>query len=110
MGFLKGQPRHPDAGRKPGTKNKKTVLRVRDVLSERDINPAQKILDLIPILEPEEQLKAWGLLLSYCEVKPSENENPPEHSQEDIIEKLKDVSDSNLMKVIEFQKKADEEN
>lgn len=110
MGFQKGKPRHPDAGRKPGSKNKKTVLRVKEILAESGINPTEEILKLIPILEPEEQLKAWGLLLSYCEVKPREDEAPPIEGTEDLAEKLRDVSDSNLIKVIEFQRKADEEN
>lgn len=79
------------------------------MLAEKDINPTEKILQIIPYLEPSDQLKAWGLLLSYCEVKPTENEVPPEGSTEDLVERLKDVSDNNLMKVIQLQRKADEE-
>lgn len=76
MAFEKGQPRHPNAGRKKGTPNKKKLVKAADILAEKDINPASEILKLINTgtLEPKDELKAWSELLSYCQAKPKETE------------------------------------
>lgn len=101
--------RHPNAGRRIGTPNKKSILRVSEVLIAKEVNPTEEILKLIPLLEPEDQLKAWGLLLSYTETKPRENDEDPKESTADVVQQLRDVSDSKLIAVIEHQKKSPHE-
>lgn len=70
--FKKGQPRHPDAGRKAGSPNKKRVAKVSDYLAEKDINPTAEILKLIPHMDYPDAAKAWLDLLSYTQAKPKE--------------------------------------
>lgn len=70
MGFLKGQTRPVGSGRKKGTPNRKRVPKVQDFLTERDINPAEEIIKLIPNLETKDQVAAWFELLSYIDSKP----------------------------------------
>lgn len=98
--------RHPDAGRKFGSKNKRTVLNVKSVLAERNLNAAEAILELIPLLDYSDQLRAWGLLLSYCEPKPTEIVQDVKSTSEEIIEQLKDVSDEKLIEAIDYKGKA----
>lgn len=102
MAFQKGQGRPPGAGRKPGTPNKKTVLKVEEILSTAGINPIEKVLQLITELEPRDQVKYWLELQSYCEAKPKEAENVDDTPDElTLIEQLRDVSDSVLLSIVE---------
>lgn len=81
MSFIKGQPRPPNAGRKPGSKNKKRVPRVVDFLAENDINPVAQILSILgakdasgqyTLKNPKDRADIWLDLLSYCQGKPKE--------------------------------------
>jgi hypothetical protein len=98
MAFEKGKPRPISSGRKPGSKNKKSIIRVKDLLAERDINPAQKILELIPELPPWDQIDAWMDLLSYCEAKPKAMEFDP--SEDEFDEDFEDIETERLLKVL----------
>jgi hypothetical protein len=103
MAFQPGQGRPPGSGRKPGSQNKKSVAKVADVLAERDINPVAEILALIPELPyASQKIKAYMDLLSYCEAKPKEIESSPDDlpTDEDLINQLKDVSDSALLTLV----------
>lgn len=87
MKFQKGMPRPINSGRKKGSKNKKKIARVSDVLTEKDINPAEKILELIPFLDEKDAIEAWFDLLSYCQSKPKqveEEEIDPDEGMEDL--------------------------
>ncbi len=59
-------------GRLKGTPNAKRLLKVEEVLIEKGYCPVAVILELIPHLEPEDQVKSWFNLLSYCQAKPKE--------------------------------------
>lgn len=69
MQFQKGQPRPENAGRKKGSKNKRSVPKVAEYLAEQDINPVQKILDLLKDrkLSTSAKIQVWKDLLSYCQ-------------------------------------------
>ncbi|HEY8270749.1 MAG TPA: hypothetical protein VIG33_07650 [Pseudobdellovibrionaceae bacterium] len=69
--FAKGMKKVEGSGRKPGTPNKKSLLRVEEVLAEKNVNPTEEILAIIPSLDPNEQVRAWGMLLSYIQPKPA---------------------------------------
>lgn len=97
--FIKGQPRHPGAGRQKGSKNKKKIAKVADLLAEKDINPVERILAIIPTLEPQDQVKSWLDLLSYCEAKPKAIEMPVGGDDEDL-EDFEDVSNEDLLKIV----------
>ena len=99
MGFQKGQPRPPGAGRRKGSKNIKKVARVADYLAERDINPAEKILDLIANggLEARDKVNAWLDLLSYCQAKPKAvDEDGDDQDDEDF----EGVATEDLLKLV----------
>lgn len=70
MPFKKGQSKHPNSGRKPGVANKKKILKANEVLSNKDINPTEEILKLIPDLNARDQVETWKFLLSFLEAKP----------------------------------------
>jgi hypothetical protein len=113
MKFQKGMPKPETSGRKPGSKNKKTILRVEEVLSENEVNPTEEILAIIPILDPNEQLKAWGMLLAYIQGKPSngtpeggsirkdENEEKTVLTIEDVLVLTSDIPTEHLITMYE---------
>lgn len=100
MTFVPGQPKPANSGRRKGTPNKKTVLRVSDVLAEKGINPTEKILELLPKLKESEQIHVWFELLSYLEPKPApekKDEDDPGDAGEDltteqILDMVRDVT------------------
>ena len=59
-----GKPRHPNAGRRKGVLNKKSLL-VREVLENHGINLAEQIVVRLPKLSTLEQVKALAQLLPY---------------------------------------------
>jgi hypothetical protein len=66
-------PRRP--GRPFGSKSKSKVLRVDEFLSEAGINPVEKLMKLMPELEPKEQARVWLELQSYCTAKSKDAES-----------------------------------
>jgi len=56
-------------GRTKGTPNKRQGFSVASLLTEKNIDPIQKILELLPGLEGKDQLRAWLELLQYCDAK-----------------------------------------
>jgi hypothetical protein len=63
--FEKGMKRSPTAGRKPGTRNKKSLL-VLEVLENNGIDIVQRIIEELPALKPVERVDALTKLLPYC--------------------------------------------
>lgn len=106
MRFKKGEPRPEGAGRKKGSLNKKTIMKARDVLSAQDINPTERILTLIPTLDPQDQLKAWFELLSYTEAKVKESDDTDPDDDPDEMDQLRDVSEETLLKLIRQDKES----
>lgn len=96
-------PKPEGSGRKPGSKNKKTVMRTKEVLAELDVNPTTEILKLMEYLEPADQLKAWTTLLGYTEPKPKEE--PADDSNDESPDELRDVSNSTLIEFIKLNQK-----
>lgn len=70
--FVKGQPKPPGSGRKKGSKNKKRLARVADVLAEADLHPIKEVVQILLSgnLKDGERAKLWLELQSYCEAKP----------------------------------------
>lgn len=105
MGFQKGQPRPANAGRKKGSKNKRKVARVADILAEKGINPVDEILKLIngkdekgkPLLGPSLKLTAWFDLQSYCQAKPKALDNEPNDIDP---EEFEDVTTADLLTIV----------
>lgn len=60
MGFKKGEKRHPDAGRKAGVKNKRTIhFDLQAKCDAAGVDPFQKLLEyLVYPCEPELRLQA----------------------------------------------------
>ncbi len=85
MPFAPGHKKHPDSGRKLGQKNRKTILKAKDVLFDKSINPVEEILKLMPELKPSERLDAWKFLMNYIEpkVKEQSNDEDAEESSEE---------------------------
>lgn len=108
MAFVKGMPRPANAGRKKGSKNKKTLLRVADVFADKNIEPVTEILRLIDQLdEPRDKLKAWLELLSYCQAKPRDEMPPDDGDEADaLIENFENVTDETLMKIATMKNEA----
>ena len=52
-------------GRKVGTPNKAS-LKLLDQLIERNLNPVEEIIKLLPLVDANKKLDAWLKLLSYC--------------------------------------------
>lgn len=69
-------------GRKPGSKNKKKVIKVADFVAENDINVPKLWLEAImAILEPEAKAKALAEFNKWVATMPKErdesDDNPP---------------------------------
>lgn len=62
--FRPGDKKPETSGRKPGTPNKRTTMLV-DTLDSLEIEPIRKIVDLLPMLEPKEQVGVYLDLLAY---------------------------------------------
>lgn len=99
MTFYKGMPKPPGSGRKPGSKNKKRVAKVADLLAEKDINPVDQILNLIPSLDEEGQVNAWLDLLAYCQAKPKVDDS---FDDDDDIDEFDDIPTEELLRIIKL--------
>lgn len=99
MKFEKGQPKPESSGRKKGTPNKKKIVKVADLLAEQNINPAEKILNIIPTLDPEDQVKAWLDLLSYCEAKPKDQGPDGDGDDDNDPDELDEVPLDNILEI-----------
>ncbi len=111
--FVKGQKRPENAGRKKGSLNKKTVMKVADYLADNDINPAQEAVNAIKYMTDDKaKFDAWIDLIAYCEAKPKAVEvnetDAITESDENILEKYKDVSTEHLALIYNINKKSRE--
>lgn len=62
--FQPGQPKPAGSGRKPGTPNRATQ-QLREILEAEGLDPAKKLAQLLPSLEPEKQADVCLALLKY---------------------------------------------
>lgn len=89
MAFVKGAPRPPNAGRKKGSKNKKTLLKVSDYLLQNNINIAQEIWASIQLInDPVDKTKLLLDLLRFVEA-PKKEETTDDTKQSIIINYVK---------------------
>lgn len=117
--FIKGMPRPSNSGRQKGSQNKKRVIKVAELLAERDINPAQKIVEIIEwaekgeitgindikkYLTAKERADIWLDLLSYCEAKPKAIESLYDDGFNS--ENFEDVSSEDLLKIVKDSNEA----
>lgn len=74
MAFKKGDPKPPGSGIKKGQQMRRTVLRIEDYLLDKKIHPMERILALLPSLDPADQVKTWLQIIKYIEpeLKPIE--------------------------------------
>lgn len=56
----------------PAGRPRKLMKRPDEILAEQSLSPIHEILKLLPDLRPNEKLKVWLELLSYCHAKPRE--------------------------------------
>lgn len=75
----------------------KKLLRVADILANLNRHPVTEIIQLIPALEPEDQLKAWTALLRYVQAPPVGKPEEDEESQPTL--NLATMSDAELEKL-----------
>lgn len=98
MTFKQGKPK--TGGRKKGTPNKKTLLKVEAYLSQANFHPVEQIIKLIPNLPAEEAVKACFNLLKY--IQPEYRPTEGTHSQDEDPEEnpLDDLSEAELIKLV----------
>lgn len=91
MSFKVG--RQKTGGRQIGTPNKRTSHLV-DVLNEMDVDPVRAIMELLPALEPKEQVDVYRDLMTYLYPKRKAIEH--NHNIESIT--INEMSDEELEK------------
>lgn len=67
VGRPRGQGKTPGSGRKKGSLNKKTLLRVDEVLERHGTHPIDEIIALMPELMPHERVRTWLELMKYLQ-------------------------------------------
>ena len=67
MAFKKGDVKPAGSGRQKGTKNKKTLLTVEQILLENDVNPIQKLIEIALGGECSysEEISCWKEIAKY---------------------------------------------
>ncbi len=91
--FKPGDKRPENAGRKPGTLNKKTML-LFETLETLRVDPVREIIDLLPALEPKDKVNVYLDLLGYIYPKrkaiefSEETENKFEHFKDYDVREL----------------------
>lgn len=110
MPFKPGDKKPLNSGRKKGSPNKKRVPRVADFLAANDINPAQKILEIIAadqkLAEKDRMSRGtmigvWMDLLEWCQPKPKEFDP----DEDEIPEELQEAKTATLLKIIKDNNK-----
>ncbi|MGZ3796475.1 MAG: hypothetical protein ACXVB1_08925 [Pseudobdellovibrionaceae bacterium] len=100
MAFQKGQPRPANAGKKKGSVHNISRKKVSQILAEKNKEPVEEIMRLMPMLEPRDQAKLWLDLLSYCQAKPTVYESDDNTDpNNDLVEKFKHVTDATLISI-----------
>lgn len=94
----------PNSGAKKGHTYKKSIMRVDEVLAEKNINPTEELLRLMPEFDLDQKLRAWGLILTYSQSKPVDK-TIDDDTKNDISERLKDITDEQLIRAIEYKDK-----
>lgn len=89
--FKKGDSKPALSGRKKGSLNKKTILSVDQILADKDINPTEEILKLIPTLSDGGKIQAWFELLSYTQAKPKPSEDTAKDASDDEVLTMADI-------------------
>lgn len=85
MPFVKGMKKHPLSGKVKGSTHSITFPKARDEILKSGKNPIAEILNLIPILEPKDQIKSWFEILSWLEAKPKEILETTDESNLEVI-------------------------
>lgn len=98
--FQKGQTKPLGSGRKPGQPNKGKLLRVEEVMKERSFHVAEFLIDLLPGLPPDLQVKVALELLSYTQAKPKAREELPEEDENPTKPDLKAVSSETITELL----------
>lgn len=99
MPFKKGMKKHPLSGKKIGSTHPVTYVKARDLIIKRCANPVEEILNLIPLIEPKDQIKAWFEILTWLEPKPK-NEIESEHYSASMELRLSGYTDDELDELI----------
>lgn len=75
-------------GRKKGTKNKKALMCVEDILANRGVNPIEKLIDIAESVEStvEQKIKCWQEICKYTHPKLKSQEIRTEPDAVDLIE------------------------
>jgi hypothetical protein len=106
--FKKGMPRPPNAGRKKGSKNKKKILRVEEVLLESNFHPIQHILNLLPELTPSEQTATCLKLIKYLQPELKAQEVDPNtfnsDSDSEETEATDNLTNADLIALVQSKK------
>lgn len=78
--FQPGAPRLPNAGRKKGTPNKKT-LKLIEIMDELKYDPARALIELLPELDPKDKAFVHVKLMEYKYPKrrPEDADGDPEN-------------------------------
>jgi hypothetical protein len=102
MRFQKGQPRHPDSGRKIGSTNKKKLKSLAETLEERGLEPIAELLKLLPQLDAKDAVRTWIDVFPYCYAKIKEDNSAVSiaDTEENLLELFKDVSTETLLRVV----------
>src|SRR4051812_16662780 len=76
MPFKKGQKKPASSGRKKGTVNKRTLLRVEETLLELGMNPIEEIIELMTKLKAAQRIEIWLELYKFLEAPRRASEEP----------------------------------
>lgn len=103
MAFKRGDPKPAGSGIKKGQQQKRTLLKVEDFLCEQGIHPVERILALLPALEPMEAVRTWMELLKYCAPTFKPIESIPLPIPDNDIKTLEATSTEDLLALEEQQ-------
>lgn len=101
MGFKKGQPRPPNAGRKAGTPNKKTQA-LADKCKELGVDPFAVLLDLCKSSDPSIKLSAAKEVCQYLlpKRKAVEVSEAPADEMSELEKALEEAEDAKLLAMV----------
>jgi hypothetical protein len=76
--FQPGNPKPANSGRKKGTPNNKRLKTVSQALADSGLEPVIEIVKLLQHgdMKDKDRADLWVDLLSYCQAKPKEIEDP----------------------------------
>lgn len=87
----------------PGRPVRFKIENVHHVLSRHGLNPTEEILKLIPLLDFKDQVQAWFWLLAYTQPKPKPIEEKTIDAVNELVEKLDEVSTTDLVNLVKSE-------